>query len=93
MRLANPLVMTRDLATCSKFNITDSVGEIDIPTFVLVGENDDIITPAIAAEFEKMFPRADIAVVKGADHIPMVEQPKEFNRLFRKFIEWVIDNV
>ncbi len=93
MRLANPLVMTRDLATCSKFNITDSVGEIDIPTFVLVGENDDIITPAMAAEFEKMFPRADIAVVKGADHIPMVEQPKEFNRLFRKFIEWVIENV
>ena len=92
MRLANPLIMTRDLATCSKFNITDRVGEIDIPTFVLVGENDDIITPAMVADFEKKFPRADIAVVKGADHIPMVEQPEEFNRLFRKFIEWVIEN-
>ena len=93
MRLANPLVMTRDLATCSKFNITERIGEIDIPTFVLVGENDDIITPAIAAEFEKKFPRADIAVVRDANHIPMVEQPDEFNRLFRKFIEWVIENV
>ena len=46
----------------------------------------------MAAEFEKKFPRADIAVVKDADHIPMVEQPKEFNRLFRKFIDWVIQN-
>ncbi|MHA1965598.1 MAG: alpha/beta fold hydrolase [Candidatus Thorarchaeota archaeon] len=92
MKLANPLVMIRDLAACSKFNITDRVKEIDIPTFVLVGEDDDIITPTIAADFEKKFPRADIAVVKDADHVPMVEQPEEFNRLFRKFIEWVIEN-
>lgn len=92
MRLSNPLVMTRDLAACSKFNISDRCDEIDIPVFVLVGSNDDIITPAMAAEFKKKFPRADIAVVKDADHIPMVEQPEEFNRLFRKFIEWVIKN-
>ncbi len=90
MRLANPQVMARDLSACSKFNITERIGEIDIPVFVLVGSKDDIITPAIAADFEKKFPRADIAVVKGADHIPMVEQPEEFNRLLRKFIEWVI---
>lgn len=90
MRLANPQVMARDLSACSKFNITDRIGEIDIPVLVLVGSKDDIITPAIAADFEKKFQRADIAVVKGADHIPMVEQPEEFNRLLRKFIEWVI---
>jgi pimeloyl-ACP methyl ester carboxylesterase len=92
MRLANPLVMNRDLAACSEFDITDRIPEIDIPTFVLVGSDDDIITPAMSADFEKKFPRADIAVVKDADHIPMVEQPEEFNRLFRKFIEWVCDN-
>jgi 3-oxoadipate enol-lactonase len=93
MRLANPLVMTRDLAACSKFDITDRCGEIHIPVFVLVGSKDDIITPAIAAEFEKNIPRADIAIVKDADHIPMVEQPAEFNRLFKKFIEWVTRNM
>ncbi|MFX1560081.1 MAG: alpha/beta fold hydrolase [Promethearchaeota archaeon] len=92
MRLANPLVMARDLNTCSKFNITERLGEIDIPVFVLVGSGDDIITPAIAADFKKKLPRADIAVVKGADHIPMVEQEKEFNRLFRKFVTWVVEH-
>ncbi len=92
MRLANPSVMARDLVACGKFNITERCGEIIIPVFVLVGSNDDIITPAIAAEFEKRLPRADIAVVKGADHIPMVEQPEEFNRLFRKFVNWVVEN-
>ena len=92
MRLAHPTVMARDLAACSKFNISDRLGEIDIPAFVLVGSNDDIITPAIAAGFKKRLPRADLAVVKGADHIPMVEQPEEFNRLFRKFLEWASKN-
>jgi pimeloyl-ACP methyl ester carboxylesterase len=92
MRLSNPLVMNRDLAACSRFDITDRCGEIDLPVFVLVGSDDDIITPAIAAEFEKRLPRADIAVVKGADHIPMVEKPEEFNRLFRKFVNWVCKN-
>jgi pimeloyl-ACP methyl ester carboxylesterase len=92
MRLANPIVMNRDLAACSDFDITDRITEITIPTFVLVGSDDDIITPAMAAKFEKKFPRADLAVVKDADHIPMVEQPKEFNRLFKKFIEWVCEN-
>jgi pimeloyl-ACP methyl ester carboxylesterase len=93
MRLSNPLVMARDLVACSKFNITDRCGEIDIPVFVLVGSNDDIITPSMAAELKNSFPRADIAVVKDADHIPMVEQPEEFNRLFRKFVEWVLKNM
>jgi pimeloyl-ACP methyl ester carboxylesterase len=92
MRLANPIVMTRDLNACSAFNISDRIEEIDVPVFVLVGSNDDIITPAIAADFEKKFPRADIAIVKDADHIPMVEHEEEFNRLFRKFVNWVCEN-
>lgn len=92
MRLANPQVLARDLSACNKFDITERLREIDIPVFVIVGSNDDIITPAIAAEFEKKLPRADIAIVKNAHHIPMVEQPEEFNRLFRKFIEWAITN-
>lgn len=92
MRLANPITMNRDLHACSKFDITGRLAEIQIPVFVLVGSDDDIITPHIAAEFEKKLPRADIAVVQGADHIPMVEQPEIFNRLFRKFIDWVREN-
>ncbi|MGD9396445.1 MAG: alpha/beta hydrolase [Candidatus Thorarchaeota archaeon] len=92
MRLANPLVMTRDLNACREFNISERCGMIDVPVFVLVGSNDDIITPAIAADFEKKLPRADIAVVKEADHIPMVEREEEFNRLFRKFVNWVCEN-
>ncbi|MHA2077203.1 MAG: alpha/beta fold hydrolase [Candidatus Thorarchaeota archaeon] len=90
---ANPQVMIRDLAASNKFDITDQVDSIDIPTFVIVGENDDVITPNMAKALENALPRADIAVVKNADHAPMQEQPEEFNRLIRKFIEWVIETL
>ncbi|MFX1481945.1 MAG: alpha/beta fold hydrolase [Promethearchaeota archaeon] len=91
--VANPMVMIRDLEACNKFDITDRLGEIDIPTFVIVGENDDIITPGMANRLVTALPRADIAVVRGADHVPMQEQPAEFNRLLREFVNWAIRNV
>ncbi|MHA1864128.1 MAG: alpha/beta fold hydrolase, partial [Candidatus Thorarchaeota archaeon] len=92
LRAVDPISMQRDLRACRKFDISDKVKNITIPTFVIVGEDDDIITPDTAVAFEKELPRSDIAVVRGADHIPMIEQPEEFNRLLRKFINWVQEN-
>lgn len=89
---ANPQVMIRDLAACNSFDITDKLGLIDIPTFVIVGENDDVISPAIAKKLETALPRADLAVVKNADHTPMQEQPVMFNILLRKFVFWISSN-
>ncbi len=82
----------RDLAACNKFDVTERLGEIDIPSFLLFGEDDDIITPHIAKNLQESLPRADIAVIKGADHSPMVEVPEIFNSLLRKYIDWVEKN-
>ena len=82
----------KDLSACNDFDITNRVGEINIPTFILVGQDDDIIPPHVAKKLEEALPRADIAVVKNADHTPMVEQPETFNNLLRKFLTWVSEN-
>lgn len=92
IRISHPSIMARDMAACRDFSIADRIGEIDLPTFILVGEHDDIITPAMASQLEKKFQRADIAVVRNADHIPMVENSEEFNRLLWEFVEWVVKN-
>jgi 3-oxoadipate enol-lactonase len=93
MKHLDTVAMQRDLLACNKFDISDKVQGIEIPTFALVGEDDDIITPAIVKEYTKKMPRADLAVIRGADHVPMIEQPQEFNRLFSKFITWVQEHV
>ncbi|TFF91407.1 alpha/beta hydrolase, partial [Candidatus Thorarchaeota archaeon] len=87
--LSRPGVMQRDLAACAGFDISHRLKDIDIPTFVLVGEKDDIITPKMAAQLKEALPRADLAVVKGAHHIPMLEAPEVFNQLLCKFVDWL----
>ncbi|TFG29690.1 alpha/beta hydrolase [Candidatus Thorarchaeota archaeon] len=92
LRNATPIVMQRDLVACDKFDISGRISEIDIPTFIIVGENDDIIPPTVVSDFKNRLPRADLAIVRNADHAPMIEQPAEFNRLLQKFIIWVENN-
>ena len=89
MKRVDAVAMQRDLLACNEFDVTDRLHEIDVPIFALVGESDDIITPSIVKAYVDKLPRADLAVVRGADHVPMIEQPDEFNRLFQKFISWV----
>jgi 3-oxoadipate enol-lactonase len=89
----NAKTILKDLTACNEFDITNRVDEINIPSFILVGEDDDVIPPHIAKKLEEVLPRADIAIVKNADHTPMVEQPERFNTLLRKFITWVSANI
>ncbi|TFH05840.1 MAG: alpha/beta hydrolase, partial [Candidatus Thorarchaeota archaeon] len=92
MKYLDPIAMQRDLRACNKFDSSDRINDITIPTFALVGENDNVITPAIVKHYIEQIPRADLAVIRGADHVPMIEQPEEFNRLLYKFITWVQEN-
>ena len=92
MKHLDSVAMQRDLRACYSFDVSDRLNEIEIPTFALVGEDDDVITPAVVKDYIEKIPRADLAVIRGADHVPMIEQPAEFNRIFRKFIVWVQEN-
>jgi 3-oxoadipate enol-lactonase len=92
IRRANPGVLQRDLSTCDRFNIVDRVHDIQEPTIVLVGEHDDIIRPKVAETLKNGLPNAEFAIVRGANHAPMIEQPDEFNRLLRDFITLIEKN-
>ncbi|UCH05501.1 MAG: hypothetical protein JSW05_04880, partial [Candidatus Thorarchaeota archaeon] len=89
----NPRVLTRDLAAADKFDVSDRIGNISVPTFVLVGEHDDIISPNAAKQFEAALPRADIAVIKDAHHAAMLHNPERFNQLLREYLNWVENKV
>ncbi|MFX1368360.1 MAG: alpha/beta fold hydrolase, partial [Promethearchaeota archaeon] len=68
MKIENPQIMQRDLAAVDNFDITHRLHEIDLPTLIIVGEGDDIITPVMATALKNSLPRADIAVVRNAHH-------------------------
>ena len=73
----------------ASLNATDSrarLGEIRVPTLILVG-NEDIITPPSESEvLAKGIPDSRLEVIADAGHFPMLEQPRAFNRLLADFL-------
>lgn len=73
----------------ASLNATDSrarLGEIHVPTLILVG-NEDIITPPCESEvLVKGIPNSRLEVIADAGHFPMLEQPQAFNRVLTEFL-------
>ena len=60
---------------------------IDCPTLVVAGDADGITPPAGLREIHAQIPRARLAVIAGAGHVPPVEQPDAFAAVLRGFLE------
>jgi len=51
---------------------------IDVPTLLIWGENDRIVTVAYAEAYRKLIPGARLVVIPQAGHLPQLEQPDLF---------------
>jgi pimeloyl-ACP methyl ester carboxylesterase len=61
----------------------------DLPTLVLVGEDDPITPLDEARRIVHAIPGAQLAVVSGAAHLPPIEQPEETSARLQTFLESV----
>jgi pimeloyl-ACP methyl ester carboxylesterase len=59
---------------------------IDVPTLVVWGEKDRLITPAFGRAFAKEIKGSKFAVIKAAGHFPHVEQPEALLKLVEGFL-------
>ena len=62
------------------------LGELGVPTLVLVGTEDLPDLRAICAHVAAEIPGAQLEVVEGAGHLPSLERPDELNRLLLGFL-------
>ncbi len=86
-RQTSPKLIHGDLSACNEFDVMDRVGQISLPTWILVGE-DDRLTPVKYAKFlHEAIPRSTLEVLAAAGHMAMVEKPEEFNRLLADFLD------
>jgi pimeloyl-ACP methyl ester carboxylesterase len=60
---------------------------VKIPTLLLWGEEDRIVTPAYGRAYAAAFPFGSFATIAEAGHFPHVEQPQDFARHVVNFIE------
>lgn len=66
---------------------TSTLAEIKIPTLVVVGEDDAITPPATARKIHQGIPGAQLKTILGAGHVPPLEQPEQFVRILRQFVD------
>ena len=64
----------------------DRAATIDVPTLVLVGDEDRITPPALSEELAAIVPRSRLEQIVGAGHLANIEQPAAFNRAVEKFL-------
>ncbi|MBI3301398.1 MAG: alpha/beta fold hydrolase [Deltaproteobacteria bacterium] len=60
--------------------------KISVPVLVIVGEEDQVTTPATAEYLAKNIPSAEKVVIAKAGHLTNLEQPEAFNSALRTFL-------
>ncbi len=70
-----------------RHNMAKDLHKIKIPVALIWGKSDKITPPEVAVEFNHLLPSAELTWVDHCGHVPMMEQPAEFNRLLKNFLE------
>ncbi len=68
-------------------DLPERLGELDVPTLVLVGEEDQPDMQAIAERLAREIPGAGRATIPSTAHVPSMERPREFDELVLPFLE------
>ena len=64
----------------------ERLGEISVPTLILVGELDRPEMHEIADRLESGIPNARRATIDATAHVPSMERPREFDELVLGFL-------
>ncbi|MBS1502353.1 MAG: alpha/beta fold hydrolase [Bacteroidetes bacterium] len=70
-----------------RHNMAKELHRIRIPVALIWGRNDKITPPEVAIEFNHLLPNSELHWIDHCGHAAMMEQPEEFNRLLRRFLE------
>jgi 3-oxoadipate enol-lactonase len=70
-----------------KLNYLNRLSEINIPTLIMVGEDDPGTPVAVSEAMHQQIPNSKLAIIKSARHLSNVEQPEVFNTNLLAFLK------
>lgn len=77
----------KTLAATVTFDASADLASIDVPVQLIFGEHDRLTPPSNGEEMVALIPDARLAVLDGAGHLSNIEQPVDFNRVMRAFLD------
>ena len=85
-RPAHAFAAQVDAILAADDTMVDRLGTIEVPTLVVVG-NQDILTPrGDSEELAELIPTAELVVISGAAHGLMIEHASTYNRVLLDFL-------
>jgi 3-oxoadipate enol-lactonase len=63
------------------------IGSLDVPALVITGDHDLASRTRAANKLAEQLPGAERAVIRGAGHLPNLDNPKEYNSVVRRFLQ------
>jgi pimeloyl-ACP methyl ester carboxylesterase len=81
------IVMTAKSAV--RHNLAEKLHLVQCPTLLVWGKQDTITPPFVGEQFRDLIDDAELHFIDKCAHAPMMERPKEFNRIMADFLERV----
>ncbi len=71
--------------------VIDDLKNINVPSLLIWGTEDQITPPDVALSFKNLLPDAELRFIEKCGHAPMMEHPETFNKLMLDFLECMVD--
>jgi pimeloyl-ACP methyl ester carboxylesterase len=86
-----PMTLWRAARDLLAEDVRGDLRNIEAPTLLVWGENDPLIPPAVGDLLREEIPDSHLLLLQRAGHVPMFDQPKEFDAALLAFLagEWV----
>lgn len=82
---ASPGILARGMLAMLRFNETDTLPAIPVPTLVVVGKSDIATRPIASQRITAELPQAELTVLAPAGHMGLMERNQQFADAIRAF--------
>ncbi len=69
-----------------EYDARDRLEEIEIPTMIVWGMDDWVISAAAALSYHRRIPHSRLEIFERTGHVPQLERPARFNRVLEEFL-------
>ncbi|MBK9270906.1 MAG: alpha/beta hydrolase [Saprospiraceae bacterium] len=70
-----------------RHNVGEKLQQIKIPVLLIWGKEDIVTPPFVGEKFKELLPNARLFFLDKCGHAPMMELPKEFNKIYDEFLK------
>ncbi|GGP82105.1 alpha/beta fold hydrolase [Shewanella ulleungensis] len=80
-------VMLNDFTLCNKFDVIEQLPQIDVPTLIIVGDEDQMTPIKYATFLQQHISKAQIVIIEKGTHMVFAEQPDKVNHCIETFLK------